>query len=227
VSLAKEGCDVVSADIDLDGASQTADEIKGLGRKALAVKMDVSNQDEVAAGVKAALAEFGKIDILVNTAGLAAGGGPFVKQEKKFWEKDINVNLYGTMNCVQQIVPGMIERKYGKIINFSSISGRMGLPISYGAAKGAVIAATRGWAMELGPSNINVNAIAPGMVPTKFHGGGKGPSPEMLERTAASVPLRRVQTVQDMANAVMFFASELSANITGQCLSVDGGRFMP
>ena len=227
LALAKEGCDVISVDLDFEGATQTANEVKALGRKAMAAKVDVANRPEVVEAVKSALQEFGKIDILVNSAGLAAGGGPFVNQEEKYWQKDMAVNVFGTMNCVQAVIPGMFERKYGKIVNFSSISGRLGLPVSYAAAKGAIIAATRGWATELGPSGINVNAIAPGTVLTKFHRGGQGPTPEMLERMIASVPLRRVQTVEDVANTVAFLASDASCNITGQCIQVDSGRVMP
>ena len=156
LKLADEGCDIVSCDIDLEGAIQTADEVRSLGRKALAFKTDVSNKTEVGEMVKAALQEFSRIDILVNTAGLASGGGPFHEQVEESWEKDINVNLYGTMNCVKAVLPGMMERKSGKIINFSSISGRMGLPISYAAAKGAVLNITRGLAMQYGSYGINV-----------------------------------------------------------------------
>ena len=227
LTLAKEGCDIVSTDIDLEGAKQTADEVMALGRQAIAVKADVSNKAEVGEMVKAALQEFGKIDILVNTAGLASGGGPFLEQAEEYWEKDIAVNLYGTMNCIKAVLPGMIERKSGKIINFSSQSGRIGLPISYAAAKGAVLNITRGFAKEYGAYGINVNGIAPGIVPTKFYGGGKGLSPEMAERFSASVPLKRIQTVEDMANAVAFLASDVSKNITGQTLQVDGGNVMP
>jgi 3-oxoacyl-[acyl-carrier protein] reductase len=227
LKLAKEGCDIVSCDIDLEGATQTADAVKTLGRKASAFKTDVSKKAEVVEMVKEALQEFGKIDILVNTAGLASGGGPFHEQGEEYWEKDINVNLYGTMHCVKAVLPGMMERKSGKIINFSSISGRMGLPVSYAAAKGAVLNITRGLAMQYGPYGINVNGIAPAMVATKFHGGGKGPSPEMIQMTADRVPLKRIQTVEDIANAVAFLASDVSKNITGQTLQVDGGWFMP
>jgi NAD(P)-dependent dehydrogenase (short-subunit alcohol dehydrogenase family) len=227
LTLAKEGCDIISTDIDLDGAKQTADEVKALKRKAIAIKADVANKAEVHEVVNTALKEFGKIDILVNCAGLASGGGPFITQSEEYWQKDININLYGTMNYIQAVLPGMIERKYGKIINFSSVSGRVGRPISYAAAKGAVLNITRGLAEEFGPNNINVNGIAPGTVPTKFYGGGKGISPEMLQRSAERVPMKRVQTGEDMGNVVAFLASDVSKNITGQTLQVDGGQVMP
>jgi NAD(P)-dependent dehydrogenase (short-subunit alcohol dehydrogenase family) len=221
LTLAKEGCDIITTDIDLEGAQKTAEEIKALGHKAIAIKADVANRTEVGEAVKAALAEFGKIDILVNTAGLTAGGGTFLESTKEYWQKDIDVNLYGTMNFCQAVLPGMVERKYGKIINFSSIAARLGHAMSrassYAAAKGAVLSFTRGLATEFAPSGINVNAIAPGMVATMFGGGPRpGPAdPEMEARILANFPLRRRQTVEDMANAVAFLASD-----------VDGGRTM-
>ncbi len=227
ITLAKEGCDIISTDIDLEGAEQTATEVKALRRKAIALKADVANKAEVGEMVKTALKEFGKIDILVNTAGMAAGGGPFLEQPEEYWEKDIAINLYGTMNCIKAVAPGMIERKYGKIINFTSISGRLGRPISYAAAKGAVLSITRGMAGDFGPDGINVNAIAPGMVATKFHARAGDRAAQMFEGMAERVPMKRIQTVEDMANAVAFLASDVSMNITGQTLQVDGGLMMP
>ena len=124
LTLAKEGCDIVSADIDLEGAKQTAAAVKTVGRKAIALKADVAKSSEVEEMTKVALKEFGKIDILVNTAGLKAMiGVPFMESKQETWEKNIAVNLYGTMNCAKAVIPGMIERKYGKIINFSSDCG--------------------------------------------------------------------------------------------------------
>ena len=226
LTLAKEGCDIVSADIDLEGAKQTASAVKGLGRKAIALKVDVSKSSEVQEMVKAALKEFGKIDILVNTAGLnAVLGVPFMESKQEMWEKDIAVNLYGTMNCAKAVIPDMVEHKYGKIINFSSVAAKGGSPDSYAAAKAAVLAFTRGLATQFGPSGINVNAIAPGMVKTKFF-GVLGEDARRFERAAAGVPMRRIQTVEDMANAVAFLASDVSKNITGQCLQVDSGLVM-
>ncbi len=228
ILLAKEGCDIISTDIDIEGAQQTADEVKALGRKAIAVKADVASKEEVGEMVKAALKEFNKIDILVNNAGLSAGGGPsFFEQSEEYWEKDININLYGTMNCVKAVGPGMVERKYGKIINFTSISGRLGAPISYAAAKGAVLNITRGWASGLGPHGINVNAVAPGMVATKFHARAGDRANEMFKGMAERVPMRRIQTVEDIANTVAFLASDVSRNITGQTIQVDSGLLMP
>ena len=171
LTLAKEGCDIVSTDINLEGAKQTADAVKALGRKCIALQVDVTKGADVDAMVKAALKEFGQIDILVNNAGgNMIMGTPFLAQNSEMWQKDMALNLYGTMNCSKAVIPGMVERKYGKIINFASIVAKLGLggPGSYAASKAAVLAFTRGLATQFGPSNINVNAIAPGMLNTNF-----------------------------------------------------------
>jgi NAD(P)-dependent dehydrogenase (short-subunit alcohol dehydrogenase family) len=228
LTLAKEGCDIVSADMDMEGAIKTAEAVKALGRKAVAVKVNVTNYAEVEEMAKAALKEFGRIDILVNTAGLNAGMGvQFPQQNQEIWEKDFAVNLYGTMNCAKAVIPGMVERKYGKVINFSSIVAKMaGGPGSYGPAKAAVLAFNRGLANQYGASNINVNAIAPGMVQTNFFAAAGERVNKMFESMANMAPLKRNQTTEDIANAVAFLASDVSRNITGQCLQVDSGMVM-
>jgi 2-hydroxycyclohexanecarboxyl-CoA dehydrogenase len=227
LTLAKEGCDIISADIDLDGAKQTADEVKTLKRKAIALKVDVTKETEVREAVNTALKEFGKIDIMVCTAGASTGSPPYLTTTREQWEKDINLNLYGTMSCCQAVLPGMIERKYGKIVNFSSISGRIGPVGSYAAAKAGVISLTQGLAKQFGPDNINVNGIAPAVVLTNFHArDGKPVDPKRFEGMAARLPMRRLQTVEDIANAVAFLVSDVSKNITGQTLQVDSGLVM-
>jgi NAD(P)-dependent dehydrogenase (short-subunit alcohol dehydrogenase family) len=227
--LAKEGCDIVSTDIDLEGAKKTAAAVKGLGRKAIALKANIAKSSEVDEMVKVALKEFSKIDILVNTAGLTAmAGKPFLESKQETWEKDLAVNLYGTMNCAKAVIPSMVERKYGKIINFSSIVAKLGVDLSsYSAAKAGVSAFTRALATQYGPSGINVNAIAPGMVKTKFFEEfGEEPVTQMFAGVASMAPLRRNQTAEDIANAVAFLASDVSRNITGQVLQVDSGLVM-
>ncbi|MHB8104321.1 MAG: SDR family NAD(P)-dependent oxidoreductase, partial [Dehalococcoidales bacterium] len=118
--LAKEGCHIVSVDMDLKGAKQTADDVKALGRKALAFKTDITNRKEIDTVVKKALVEFGKIDILVNCAGRASGLRPFVTMTEEQWDIDIDTNLKGTMKFTQAVLPHMLEKKYGKIVNFST-----------------------------------------------------------------------------------------------------------
>jgi 3-oxoacyl-[acyl-carrier protein] reductase len=224
--LAQEGCDIISVDINLEGAQQTADAVKALGKKAIALKANVADGAEVDEAVKVALNEFGRIDILVNTAGLAAGGGPFLESKKESWQKDIDVNLYGTMNCSKAVIPTMVKQKYGKIVNFSSIAARQPLLSSYSAAKAAVISVTHGLAAQYGPEGINANAIAPGMVQTNFFNTLGDRFTKMSEGMASRVPTRRIQTVEDIANAVAFLVSDVSKNITGQCIQVDSGMVM-
>ena len=228
LTLAKEGCDIVSADIDLDGAKKTASAVKDIGKKAVALKVDVANSYEVDEIVKMTLKEFTRIDILVNTA----GGNfelevPFLESKQEMWAKNFAINLYGTMNFAKAVIPGMVEHKYGKIINFSSIAAKTGgITTSYGAAKAAVLAITRGLATQFGPSGINVNAIAPGVVETKFFAAMGERANKLYQDVAARTPLKRNQTVEDIANAVAFLASDVSRNITGQCLQVDSGMVM-
>jgi NAD(P)-dependent dehydrogenase (short-subunit alcohol dehydrogenase family) len=230
LTLAKEGCDIVSTDINLEGAKQTADAVKALGRKCIALQVDVTKGADVDAMVKAALKEFGKIDVLVNNAGgNMIMGTPFLAQNSEMWQKDMALNLYGTMNCSKAVIPGMVERKYGKIINFASIVAKLGLggPGSYAASKAAVLAFTRGLATQFGPSNINVNAIAPGMLNTNFFAALPGNvQTTMFTEVAGMAPLKRNQEVSDIANAVAFLSSDVSRNITGQCIQVDSGLVM-
>jgi NAD(P)-dependent dehydrogenase (short-subunit alcohol dehydrogenase family) len=226
LTLAKEGCNIISTDMDLEGAQQTAEAVIAMGGKGIALKVDVTEGSEVTEMVKIVLKEFGKIDILINNAGLNAGQGvPFLESKQEMWEKDIAVNLYGTMNCAKAVIPGMVIQKYGKIINFSSIAAQQGGG-SYSAAKAAVIAFTRGLATEFGPSGINVNAIAPAVVKTQFFASIGERANQMFKDVALFAPLRRNQTVEDIANAVAFLASDGSKDITGQCIQINSGLFM-
>ncbi|MFC2012133.1 SDR family NAD(P)-dependent oxidoreductase [Chloroflexota bacterium] len=221
VTLAKEGCDIISADLDIEGAKKTADEVKALGRKAIAVKIDVSNQSEVNDMVKTALAEFGKIDILVNNAGGTAGAGPIIQAPEEKWQRDIAVNLFGSMYCAKAVLPGMIEKKYGKIINFSTGIALTGMPgsSSYAGAKAGVIAFTKCLSLEAGPSGINVNCLQPTMVLTNFGTHATMPQ-ERRNEMAARMPLRRLTTTQDIANLVTFLVSDASSGMTGQIISI-------
>jgi 3-oxoacyl-[acyl-carrier protein] reductase len=221
LTLAKEGCDIISADMDIEGAQKTADEVKASGRKSIALKVDVSNQSDVNNMVKAALAGFGKIDILVNTAGGTAGAGPIIQASEEKWRRDIEVNFYGSMYCAKAVLPGMIEQKYGKIVNFSTgiaLTGMMGSS-SYAGAKAAIISFTKCLSMEVGPSNINVNALQPTMVMTNF-GTHATMDPKMVEQMAQRLPLRRLTTTQDIANLVTFLVSDISNGITGKIFEI-------
>ncbi|MFB0558912.1 MAG: SDR family NAD(P)-dependent oxidoreductase [Dehalococcoidales bacterium] len=221
LTLAKEGCDIVSSDIDIEGSRKTADEVKALGRKAIALKANVANSREVSDMVKSALSEFGKIDILVNTAGGTAAAGPLHQAQEEKWEKDIAVNFLGSMHCAKAVLPGMMERKYGKIVNFSSAVALNGMPgsSSYAGAKAGVIAFTKCLALEVGPLGINVNCLAPTMVMTNF-GTHATMDAKRREEMAARTTLRRLTTTQDIANTVVFLVSDISSAITGQVISI-------
>jgi 3-oxoacyl-[acyl-carrier protein] reductase len=224
LTLAREGCNIVVADIDLAGAQQTAAEIQALGRQSLAVKVDISKSAEVNTMVKTALAKFGRIDILVNNAGGIKGPKLFAEQTEAEYLRDINLNLIGTINCTKAVLDGMLANKYGKIINIASIGAKKGVAhvATYNAAKAGIVGFTTSISIELAPMGINVNSVAPGMGLTNF--GGGAPPPDMLKAALARVPTRRTTTPQDIGNAVAFLASDAASDIVGQVLGVDGGE---
>ncbi len=221
LNLAQEGCDVISADMDIEGAQKIADEINALGRKAVAYKLDVSDSDVVKETVKAALEEFGRIDILINTAGGTAGAGPILQASEEKWQRDINVNLLGSMYCAKSVLPGMVEQHYGKIVNFSTGIALSGMPgsSSYAGAKAGVISFTKCLSLEVGPSGINVNCLQPTMVMTNF-GTHATMDPKVAEDMAARQPLRRLTTTQDIANLVTFLVSDAASGITGKVIEI-------
>jgi len=232
LALAKEGCDIIATDIDLNGAQQTGNEIRASGRKAFVVKANVLVNTEVNEMVKAGLKEFGKIDILINTAGGTTFSGFLVDAKQEDIDKEINLNLMGTMYCTKAVLPAMIAQKSGKIINISSNVAYSGMPggSGYSAAKAGIIGFTRAIAREAGPSGINVNAIAPGLTLTNFYSNERAPKlpPQVLQnKENPMAPTRRITTTQDIANAVLFLVSDLSRNITGHTICIDGGQTMP
>jgi 3-oxoacyl-[acyl-carrier protein] reductase len=222
--LAKEGCKVIVADIDLNGARQTAAEIEAQGGQALAVKADITQESEVNEMVQAGVAKFGPIDILVNNAGGIFGFKLFADKTADECDTDINLNFKGAMNCIRAVVKPMIARKSGKIINISSIGANKGTPPTavYNGAKAALIGLTKSLAVDLGHSNINVNCIAPGFGLTNF--GGGTPPKEIADGAIQRIPLGRSTTPQDIGNLIAFLASDVSSDITGQNIGVDGGE---
>jgi 3-oxoacyl-[acyl-carrier protein] reductase len=224
LTLAREGCDVICNDIDLEGAEQTAAEVKALGRKAIAVKTDVTKSAEVNEMVKTALKQFGRIDILVNNAGHAFARGPFAEQKEEDWDKDINLNLKAGMICAKAVLSNMLERKSGKIINISSIGAVKGMyhAAVYNAAKAGIVSFTKSLAVGVAALGINVNSVAPGLGLTGF-GGGAHP-PGFLESAKERIPLKRTTIPQDIANVVTFLASDVASDVVGQNIGVDGGE---
>ena len=216
LTLAEEGCDIISADIDLEGAKKTAAEIEKLGRKAMAVKVDVSNRSDVDKMVKAVVAQFGRIDILINNAGTSSVVQPFMKMTKADWDLDIGVNLYGQMNMAQAVIPHMADKKYGRIVNCSGGQGIPGISV-YGAAKGGVEQFTHALALEVAPMGIIVNAVLPGLGET----GLVGTAPkEMLESMRQMSALKRLCTPQDVATMTAFLASDVCSYMVGQVVKL-------
>jgi NAD(P)-dependent dehydrogenase (short-subunit alcohol dehydrogenase family) len=212
LKLAEEGCDIISTDIDLEGATETAKEIESLGRGVLAIKTDVANRAEVDDAVRSSMEKFGKIDILINNAGTSSLLKPFVEMTREDWDIDIGVNLYGQMNVAQAVLPHMISRGYGRIINFTGGRGIPNISI-YGAAKAGVIAFTEALAREVSPHGIIVNGIGPGLGKTGLvHNAPE----EFLEENRQRSALKRLCTPDDVAPAVAFLASDLCSYMVGQ-----------
>jgi NAD(P)-dependent dehydrogenase (short-subunit alcohol dehydrogenase family) len=205
LALAHEGCDIISADIDLEGARQTAAEVETSGRTALAVRVDVRNRAQVDDMVKKGLEKFGRIDILINNAGVSGKWKQFVGMTREDWDYDIGVNLYGQMNVAQAVLPHMISRKSGRIINTSGGQGIPGISM-YGAAKGAVVQWTRALAKEVASYGIIVSVYSPGLGAT----GLTVNDPREMANMARTLPMGRLCTPEDVGPLVAFMASELS-----------------
>jgi len=231
LTLAQEGCDVVIIDKDVDGAKKTAGEIEALGRKSLAFEVDVTNSSQVNDAVKAALEKFGRIDILVNNAGAATPPKPFIEKTEAEWDPDIEINLKSVLICTKAVLPQMLERKNGKIINISSdvIKVRSDLHIlHYVCSKGAVFTMTQALARSLGPSHINVNAIAPGLTATEatlgtVEEGIEVFNEEVWNATISAQSIHRRGEPDDMAGTAVYLASEDSDFVTGQIIYVNAG----
>ena len=244
LTLARAGADVAIADILVESdtsaaerygvlaqaavaqgmvhAEETVEEIRALGRRALAVRCDVTDRDEVAAVVARTVDELGAVDILVNNAGTLDHVGQFHDQQPGLWERDLRVNLTGAFNCAQAVWPHMRERKWGRIVNMASVAGTLGGfgQASYATTKAGILGLTRTLAMEGGRHGITCNAIVPGIIGTEaFHMANSA----MNERIAARTVFRRPGEPQDVANAIAFLCSDLASYVTGIELNVSGG----
>lgn len=217
LALAKEGCDVIGVDVDGEGAEQTAAEVKSLGRKALGLKVDITNRAEVDAAVKKVLAEFQKIDILINNAGMDPGWRPFMEVDIEDLKKAMAVNLYGGINMVQAIAPHMISRKYGKIVNFS---GGQGSPSTtyYSASKGAVDSWSEVIAKELVPLGVLVNTFLP--PPAKTNLGKEHLPPDFADRVAKMMPLGRLCTPAEVGSMIAYMVSDTNSYMVGKYIGL-------
>jgi len=224
MTFAKEGADIVVADVNLEIAQKTAMEIEVLGRKALALEMDVTNYEKVEEGINKILDKMGKVDILVNNAGITKDN-LLLRMSQADWDAVINVNLKGTFNCIKAVCRPMIKQRSGRIISIASIIGLMGNPgqANYAASKAGIIALTKTVAKELASRNINANAVAPGFIQTEMTAGlAEDIKKKMLE----AIPLAKLGTPGDVANLCLFLASDESSYITGQTIIIDGGMVM-
>jgi NAD(P)-dependent dehydrogenase (short-subunit alcohol dehydrogenase family) len=226
--LAKEGCDAVAVtDINIDDAKLTAEEVKKLGKKSIAVKADITNPADVAALIKKVMDEYKKIDILCNVAGGIASRVPYDQAKPEDWDKDIRLNLYSIMLTCQSVLPYMREKKSGVIVNIGSGSTRMyghGTGNTYAISKSGVDTFTKQFAFNEAKNGIRCNCVAPGPAPTNFI---PGPDKQaIINMLAKMIPMGRGATQADIANATIFFASELSSYITGAILHVSGGSVL-
>ena len=225
--LAQDGNDLCVMDRDEQGLGSLVPEIEALGRRVTALTVDFTHRDEIEAAFARVAAEVGAIDILVNNVGLAAR-----ERSAEFWESDLDVldwlidlNLKATIYASRQVVPGMRERRSGRIISIASEAAYIGSRLSsgYSSAKAGVIALTKTMARELAPFGVNVNAVAPGFPHVRT------PHPaqtELFERSIAEIPMGRMGRVEEIAGVVSFFAGSDSSFVTGQCLLANGGRIM-
>jgi len=224
LTFAREGADIVVADVNLEIAQKTGLEIEALGRKALALEMDVTNYEKVEEGINKILDKMGKVDILVNNAGITKDN-LLLRMSQADWDAVINVNLKGTFNCIKAVTRPMIKQRSGRIISIASIIGLMGNPgqANYAASKAGIIALTKTVAKELASRNINANAVAPGFIQTEMT--AKLPE-DIKKKMLEAIPLAKLGTPQDVANTCLFLASEESSYITGQVITIDGGMVM-
>jgi 3-oxoacyl-[acyl-carrier protein] reductase len=227
LELAREGANVCLTYRKHEAeARQYAEEIRSMGRQALAVQCDIARYPEAEAVVKAAAESFGRIDILVNNAGMNWDGVSWKMSEEQ-WDRVIEVNLKGYFNFVRHTAPLLKEQKYGKIINITSINGLRGKfgQTNYSASKAGIIGFTKALAKELGAFGINVNAVAPGLIETPMLRDSEARD-KIVDMAMAEIVLKRVGTPEDLAYVVSFLASDRARHITGEVIKVDGGQYI-
>ncbi len=222
--LAQHGADVIVADVNLEKAQETAKEVEATGRGAMAVKVDITRLNDVEQMVESAIARFGKVDILINNAGIARDK-LILRMTEEDWDAVLDVNLKGTFHCTKTVIKHMSKQRSGKIVNIASVVGEMGNAgqANYSASKAGVIGLTKTIAREFAQRGINVNAIAPGYIQTPMTDVLPDKAKEELKRM---IPMERLGQPEDVAHAVLFLVSEASSYITGQVLNVNGGIYM-
>jgi 3-oxoacyl-[acyl-carrier protein] reductase len=222
--LARNGADLIVSDINLEKAEETAKEIQAIGRRAVAIKVDVASLGDVEQMVEAVLEHFGHIDILINNAGITRDR-LILRMTEEDWDAVLNINLKGTFHCTKVVIRHMSKQRNGRIVNIASVVGEMGNAgqANYSASKAGVIGFTKTIAREFAQRGINVNAIAPGYIETPMTEALPEKAKEELKRV---IPMERLGRPEDVAEAVLFLVSEASSYITGQVLNVNGGIYM-
>lgn len=233
--LATYGSDIIVADLNLDVAQNTADDIRAMGRNAIAIKIDVSNKTSVEDGVDTAIKHFGKIDILVNAAGVSIASMVETLPED-IWDLTMNINVKGVFLCCQAVIKHMKENRSGKIINLSSRAAKIAeiSLSSYCSSKAAVGMFTQVLALEMAPYNINVNAVCPGLVDTEMIqkaiiriSNERGLDPEEYRKSwVEEVPFKRMAKPEEIGELIAFLASDKSEYITGASINISGGTTM-
>jgi len=224
IGMAREGANVAIADVNIDKAEITAEEIRKFGVKSLAIKLNVSSQDEVINAFETFTKEFGRLDILVNNAGITRDG-LLIRMKEEDWDAVLNINLKGTFLCSKEAVRIMSKQRSGKIINISSVVAFTGNPgqANYSSSKAAVVGLTKTIAREYASRGIRVNAVAPGFIQTAMTDA----LPEKVkDEMKSSIPLGQFGEPDDITNAVIFLSSKESNYITGQVLHINGGMYM-
>ena len=221
--LASDGANIVIADIDLDAGESVAAEVQALGRQALAVGTDVSSKEQVQAMVEETLEQLGRVDILINNAGILGPTCPVVELQEEDWDRVLAINLKGAFLCSQAVVPHMITQGWGRIVSMSSVAGKEGNPgmAPYNVSKVGIIGFTRSLAHEIAKTGVTVNCVAPTMIETDLI---DAVAPETLAMLLAKIPMGRIGKPYEVAALFSFLVSEEAAFITGQCYNLTGGR---
>ena len=224
LKLATEGAAVAVAARNQDKLNELVSEIIATGGKAAAFTLDVTDEEQVKSAIKSAIAQFGKIDVLVNNAGITRDQ-LVMRMRRADWDAVLQTNLTSAYLCIQQVTSSMLKQRWGRIINITSVFGQMGQAgqANYAASKAGLIGLTMAVARELGSRNITCNAVAPGFIETAMT---EALGDEFKQNAAKQIPLGRVGTPGDVASAVAFLASDAAAYITGHVLNVNGGLLM-
>jgi 3-oxoacyl-[acyl-carrier protein] reductase len=224
LTLCRNGFSIVIASPEIEKNEEVAGEIRACSGEAMTLNLDVTSPESVKAGFAKVLQDKGRIDVLVNNAGIARDGLA-VRMKQADWDLVLNINLNGAFQCIQQALPSMMRNRWGRIVNISSVVGQAGSAgqANYAASKAGLIGLTKALAQEMACRGITVNAVAPGYIATDM----TAVLPEEVKaKILASVPLGRMGKPEDIANAVRFLTSEDASYITGQVLAVNGGMYM-